>query len=215
LAIAAPTPVSALVHSSTLVTAGIFLLIRFNNSVVINYFFLIVLGLFTLCMAGVIANFEWDIKKLIAFSTLRQLRFIVLSLSRGLLLLCFFHLICHALFKAALFITSGVIIHSTDRSQDFRNSSLFVRITPLLGARSIICILCLAGFPFLSGFFSKDFILDRFSFFFFFFFFFLISVLLTISYSLRFSFYIIIYLLTVRKKIVLFYDILYYIILPV
>jgi len=136
-------------------------------------------------------------------------------LARGLLLLCFFHLICHALFKAALFITSGVIIHSLDRRQDFRNSVLFNQITPLLRASSIICILCLCGFPFLSGFFSKDFILDRFRFSFFFFFLFLISVLLTISYSLRFSFYLIIFLLTVRNKLFIIYDILYFILIPI
>lgn len=214
-AIAAPTPVSSLVHSSTLVTAGVFLLIRFNVTVIRGYFFLMCVSVLTIIMAGLMANFEWDIKKLIAFSTLSQLGFIVLSLRGGLVLFCFFHLLCHALFKASLFITSGVIIHNLDRGQDFRNSTIFVKITPIVGARVVVCVLCLCGFPFLSGFFSKDFILDRFSFSFFFFLFFLIAVVLTVSYSLRFSFYIMGCIFTIRRKIFQIYDSLIFIILPV
>jgi NADH-ubiquinone oxidoreductase chain 5 len=111
-------------------------------------------------MAGLIAVFEWDMKKLIAFSTLSQLGFIVFSLGRGLFFFCFFHLVCHALFKASLFIVSGVLIHNEDRNQDFRNINMFAKITPFLSSRVVVCLLCLCGFPFLSGFFSKDLILD-------------------------------------------------------
>ena len=78
----------------------------------------------------------------------------------GLTLFCFFHLLTHALFKASLFMCSGVIIHSSDNSQDFRNGPSFVSLTPLLCVCILICLLCLCGFPFTSGFYSKDFILD-------------------------------------------------------
>jgi NADH-ubiquinone oxidoreductase chain 5 len=160
MAIAAPTPVSSLVHSSTLVTAGVFLLIRFNFMVIPLSYFLLVLRVMTLLIAGVIANFEWDLKKLIALSTLSQLGFMIFSYSIGLVLFSFFHLIRHALFKASLFMSSGVIIHSMDNRQEFRNSGLFTQVKPLLSMAVVVCLICLCGFPFTSGFFSKDLILD-------------------------------------------------------
>jgi len=175
-AMAAPTPVSSLVHSSTLVTAGIFLLIRFNITVKFSFRWLLSISLITILMAGLMANYEWDIKKLIAYSTLSQLGFMVISLSGQLVFFTFFHLLCHALFKASLFIVSGVIIHNLDSSQDFRNRTSFLKSAPLLGVSVLVCLLCLCGFPFLSGFFSKDLILDGISNNFFFFFFFLIYV---------------------------------------
>lgn len=194
-AMSAPTPVSSLVHSSTLVTAGIFILLRFENILVRVSWILLVISLGTMLIAGLCANFEWDLKKIIAFSTLSQLGFMMFSLRQGLVFFCFFHLLCHALFKAALFIVSGVIIHNIDSFQDFRSSFNFSYLGSLrVGV--VVCVLCLCGFPFLSGFFSKDFILDSVRVSLFFFLLFLLSVLLTISYSIRFRFYVLKSILT-------------------
>lgn len=212
---AAPTPVSSLVHSSTLVTAGIFLLIRFNITVKFSFRWLLSISLITILMAGLMANYEWDIKKLIAYSTLSQLGFMVISLSGQLVFFTFFHLLCHALFKASLFIVSGVIIHNLDSSQDFRNRTSFLKSAPLLGVSVLVCLLCLCGFPFLSGFFSKDLILDGISNNFFFFFLFMLAVGLTLRYSLRFSFYSIKIVGSVRNKILMFYDSIVFVTLPV
>jgi len=100
-AMAAPTPVSALVHSSTLVTAGVYLLVRFSPSFSywLNIILLLVSGL-TMFMASLGANFEFDLKRIIALSTLRQLGLIIITISIGLPSLTFFHLLTHALFKA-------------------------------------------------------------------------------------------------------------------
>lgn len=214
-AIAAPTPVSSLVHSSTLVTAGIFLLVRFNITVNVSFRWLLSISLITILIAGIIANYEWDIKKLIAYSTLRQLGFIVISLRAQLIFFTFFHLLCHALFKASLFIVSGVMIHNLDSRQDFRNSTSFLQATPILGVRVLVCLLCLCGFPFLSGFFSKDLILDGISNNFLFFFFFMVAVGLTLSYSLRFSYYSIKIVGCVRNKLLIFYDSVFFVAFPV
>lgn len=214
-AIAAPTPVSSLVHSSTLVTAGVFLLIRFREVLFKIRNFLIFVSLRTLLLAGVMASSEWDIKKTIAFSTLRQLGFIIFSLSLGMSLYCFFHLLCHALFKASLFIVSGVIIHNLDSRQDFRNLRRFSRITPLVTSRVVVCLLCLCGFPFISGFFSKDLILDGARTEVFVIMCFMLGVFLTTNYSLRFCFYSIKSGILRRFKIFIFYDVVFYIMLPV
>ena len=108
-AMAAPTPVSALVHSSTLVTAGVYLLIRFRPSFSywLNVVLLLVSGL-TVFVAGLEANFEFDLRKIIALSTLRQLGLIIITISVGLSGLAFFHLLTHALFKALLFICAEI-----------------------------------------------------------------------------------------------------------
>ena len=113
-AIAAPTPVSALVHSSTLVTAGVYLLIRINLIIIeidIRYILLLI-GIITMIIAGFTAIIEIDIKKIIALSTLRQLGIIILTLGIGNPILSFFHLLSHAFFKAMLFICAGIIIHN-------------------------------------------------------------------------------------------------------
>lgn len=193
-AIAAPTPVSALVHSSTLVTAGVYLLIRFND-VLINWwiaqFLLLVSGL-TIFIAGLGANFEFDLKKIIALSTLRQLGLIISILSIGFYKLAFFHLLTHALFKALLFMCAGSIIHNIKNSQDIRIiGSLRIRI-PLTCSCFNVANLALCGIPFLAGFYSKDLILEIvmlsyvnvFSFFLFFF-----STGLTVCYSFRLVYY--------------------------
>jgi len=116
---AAPTPVSALVHSSTLVTAGVYILIRLNIVIQFNYL-LFVISLSTLFMSGVGANFEMDLKKIIALSTLSQLGLIIMSLAFGFRDLAFFHLISHALFKSLLFLCAGVFIHRLGDWQDIR-----------------------------------------------------------------------------------------------
>jgi len=159
---AAPTPVSALVHSSTLVTAGVYLLIRHNFFVYINGSTSLVfwLGLITIVIAGGSALFEIDIKKVIALSTLRQLGVIFFSLGLCLPYLTFFHLICHAYFKAMLFIAAGAIIHRVKDYQDIRKIGTKASTFPLLGAVVLIANLSLCGFPFIAGFYSKDSILE-------------------------------------------------------
>lgn len=158
-AMAAPTPVRALVHSSTLVTAGVYLLIRFNS---FSYEWILAFGSLTMIIAGFCACAEIDIKKIVALSTLSQLGVIIVSLSLIQKDFCFFHLITHAMFKALLFICVGVGIHTIYGSQDFRSfsgtsSSLIWPITFLL-----VSNLSLLGFPFISGFYRKDLILESF-----------------------------------------------------
>lgn len=193
-AIAAPTPVSALVHSSTLVTAGVYLLIRFNYLFLdtnLGKFLLLISGL-TIFIAGLGANFEFDLKKIIALSTLRQLGLIIRILAIGFYKLAFFHLLTHALFKALLFMCAGAIIHNIKNSQDIRDMGSLTIFMPLTIACLNVANLALCGFPFLAGFYSKDIILEivlvselnLFSVFLFFF-----STGLTVSYSFRLFYY--------------------------
>nr|YP_009045241.1 NADH dehydrogenase subunit 5 [Athyma perius]AHA03579.1 NADH dehydrogenase subunit 5 [Athyma perius] len=161
-AMAAPTPVSALVHSSTLVTAGVYLLIRFNN-VLVEMFFLKFLLLFsglTMMMAGICANYEFDLKKIIALSTLSQLGLMMSILSMGFYDLAFFHLLTHAMFKALLFMCAGVIIHMMNNNQDIRMMGGISFYIPLTSLCMNISNLALCGIPFLAGFYSKDLILE-------------------------------------------------------
>jgi NADH-ubiquinone oxidoreductase chain 5 len=188
-AMAAPTPVSSLVHSSTLVTAGVFLIVRFRAVIFPYSFFLLSIGIITLLLAGLMANYEWDLKKLIAYSTLSQLGFIVTTFSIGLIILSFFHLITHAMFKASLFISAGTIIHRGDNRQEFRNSFNTQFSKPFISRAIFLCLLCLSGIPFTSGFFSKDIILDGGRVFFLLFFFYFLGVFFTIIYSFRFFVY--------------------------
>jgi len=193
-AMAAPTPVSALVHSSTLVTAGVYLLIRFRELLGVSYvlFFLSVL---TILISGLGANFEIDLKKIIALSTLRQLGVIIISLSLGMVELAYFHLLTHALFKSLLFLCAGVYIHGFKDIQDIRNLGGIGQSAPLTSFYFLGCSLALCGFPFISGFYSKDLILELY---------FgdeincliygvvLLSTLFTITYSVRLFYYILI-----------------------
>jgi len=162
-AIAAPTPVSALVHSSTLVTAGVFLLFRFYPSLSLSLYFnkvLLIFGTITAVIAGLSAIVECDIKKIIALSTLSQLGVMMVSLGMGVPLLSFFHLLTHALFKALLFLCAGTLIHLHGHSQDLRFiGNLGLRI-PLLSSSLVISNLALCGSPFLAGFYSKDLVLE-------------------------------------------------------
>nr|UJG45378.1 NADH dehydrogenase subunit 5 [Nemoura flexuosa] len=193
-AMAAPTPVSALVHSSTLVTAGIYLLIRFNVLLAgtsLGTFLLLFAGL-TMFMAGLGANFEFDLKKIIALSTLSQLGLMMSILAMGFPKLAFFHLLTHALFKALLFMCAGAIIHNMKDSQDIRFMGGLVVHMPLTSSCFNLSNLALCGTPFLAGFYSKDLILEIaslsylnvFSFILYFF-----STGLTVCYSLRLVYY--------------------------
>nr|QXI86611.1 NADH dehydrogenase subunit 5 [Allognathotermes hypogeus]QXT44187.1 NADH dehydrogenase subunit 5 [Allognathotermes hypogeus] len=163
-AMAAPTPVSALVHSSTLVTAGVYLLIRFSPSFSywLNTFLLLVSGL-TMFMAGLGANFECDLKSIIALSTLSQLGLMIMTISIGLSSLAFFHLLTHALFKALLFMCAGGVIHSMGDSQDIRFMGGMSVYMPFTSSCLMVSNFALCGMPFLAGFYSSDFILEMFS----------------------------------------------------
>nr|YP_010231162.1 NADH dehydrogenase subunit 5 [Paralimna concors]QSV37205.1 NADH dehydrogenase subunit 5 [Paralimna concors] len=193
-AMAAPTPVSALVHSSTLVTAGVYLLIRFNillSNSSLGQFMLLISGL-TMFMAGLGANYEFDLKKIIALSTLSQLGLMMSILSMGYYKLAFFHLLTHALFKALLFMCAGAIIHNMNNNQDIRLMGSMGIFMPMTSACFNVANLALCGMPFLAGFYSKDMILEMvmlssvnmFSFFLYFF-----STGLTVCYSFRLVYY--------------------------
>nr|YP_009467171.1 NADH dehydrogenase subunit 5 [Bombyx lemeepauli]ARB51932.1 NADH dehydrogenase subunit 5 [Bombyx lemeepauli] len=165
-AMAAPTPVSALVHSSTLVTAGVYLLIRFNYLLVDMFFFkvLLFLSILTMFMSGISANYEFDLKKIIALSTLSQLGLMMSILSLGFPNIAFFHLLTHAMFKALLFMCAGVIIHMMNDIQDIRYMGGISLYVPLTSLCLNVSNLSLCGIPFLSGFYSKDLILEMVSF---------------------------------------------------
>jgi len=161
-AIAAPTPVSALVHSSTLVTAGVYLIIRLNfifcRSNRTNL--LLFMGIITILLAGAAAIFEMDMKKVIALSTLRQLGVIIMILGGMEPVLSFFHLLRHAYFKAILFICAGMIIHNIKDYQDIRKIRIISNIMPVTFRVIMVANLSLCGLPFLRGFYSKDIILE-------------------------------------------------------
>ena len=161
-AIAAPTPVSSLVHSSTLVTAGVYLLIRhetfFSQNNMTSY--IIIIGIFTMFMASVRALFETDLKKMVALSTLRQLGIMFLSLGLGRFLLRYFHLLTHAFFKALLFLATGAIIHRRKDYQDLRLTGARSQALPTINRFILIARFSLIGLPFISAFFSKEIILE-------------------------------------------------------
>nr|AOY39663.1 NADH dehydrogenase subunit 5 [Scolytinae sp. BMNH 1040065] len=193
-AMAAPTPVSSLVHSSTLVTAGVYLLIRVNDLITPAIFnFLLYLGLFTMFMAGLAANFEYDLKKIIALSTLSQLGMMMIILCMGGSNLAFFHLLTHALFKALLFMCAGVIIHNLGDIQDIRFLGGQIYFLPFTCMCMSISNFALCGIPFMAGFYSKDLIAEFLSMSFlgwFVYLIFYLSVGLTVSYSMRLSYFI-------------------------
>ena len=161
-AIAAPTPVSALVHSSTLVTAGVFLLYRFYDIIAsskIIQLILIIRGLSTAILAGIRATYENDIKKIIALSTLSQLGIITICLGAKLPNLALFHIISHAIFKALLFIAAGTIISLNLHNQDLRLYGQFLNLSPITTSSLIISRIALMGIPFITGYYSKHAIL--------------------------------------------------------
>jgi len=190
-AMAAPTPVSALVHSSTLVTAGVYLIIRFWPFISFYFevvFFLQFIRVVTIFLSGFSALFETDMKKVIALSTLSQLRVILFAVSFGFSFLGLFHLYTHALFKALLFLCAGCLIHSFSNVQDLRNLGSCWSVSSFLIIFFNLANLALCGFPFLGGFFSKDAVLERFLFSeirFLFFFFLFLATSFTVAYRVR------------------------------
>lgn len=156
-AIAAPTPVSALVHSSTLVTAGVYIIVRFGElleRLMIDCLF--ILSLITIIIAGSGGLVETDIKKVVALSTLSQVGIIMFVASVGATIVCFFHLVIHAFFKALMFMCVGGVIFYTGGCQDGRvYGGLWFKI-PLTCGLLIFTNISLIGFPFMSGFYSKE-----------------------------------------------------------
>uniref|UniRef100_A0AAU6PCH8 NADH-ubiquinone oxidoreductase chain 5 n=1 Tax=Complanledra complana TaxID=3078487 RepID=A0AAU6PCH8_9HEMI len=157
-AMSAPTPISALVHSSTLVTAGIYLSIRFMNKVNKNW--MLMMSMLTMMMSSICANFEFDIKKIIALSTLSQLSMMMSSILLGMKEMSFLHLITHAMFKSLLFMCAGIMIFYTNNNQDIRNLSQTYKTLPMTTSCFSISTLALCGIPFMSGFYSKDLIIE-------------------------------------------------------
>lgn len=193
-AMAAPTPVSALVHSSTLVTAGVYLLIRFYKPLLEMGLTkpLLIVAIITMFIAGISANFEMDMKKIIALSTLRQLGLIITAIGLGLPKIAYFHILSHALFKALLFICAGNVIHASLDNQDLRKIGFITNQIPVTSACINTANLALCGAPFLAGFYSKDLILEIINYINMPHVVLTISILataLTISYSLRISYY--------------------------
>nr|WAO28732.1 NADH dehydrogenase subunit 5 [Megascolecidae sp. BS2]WAO28745.1 NADH dehydrogenase subunit 5 [Megascolecidae sp. BS7] len=162
-AMAAPTPVSALVHSSTLVTAGVFLLIRFYPFLSSTTWFnqlLLLIAVCTTTMAGLSAMTECDMKKIIALSTLSQLGMMMAAMGLGMVDLAYFHMVTHALFKALLFICAGTLIHSHMHSQDLRWMGNITAQMPTTTSCFMLANMALCGAPFMSGFYSKDMIVE-------------------------------------------------------
>nr|QCS25202.1 NADH dehydrogenase subunit 5 [Angiostrongylus cantonensis]QCS25226.1 NADH dehydrogenase subunit 5 [Angiostrongylus cantonensis] len=189
-AMSAPTPVSSLVHSSTLVTAGLILLMNFDL-MISNFFvmlFLLLIGLFTMFFSSIMALFEEDMKKVVALSTLSQMGFMMFTLGMGLHFISLLHLLSHALFKSCLFMQVGYLIHSNFGQQDSRFYGNNGGLIMFVQLQMMITLFCLCGLFFTSGMVSKDLILELFffnSYYMMLGLFFLISVFLTFGYSYR------------------------------
>lgn len=161
-AMAGPTPVSALIHAATMVTAGIYMIARSNVLYSLAPFTLqivAVIGLATALLAASIAIRQNDIKKVLAYSTVSQLGFMFLALGVGAYTVAVFHVMTHAFFKALMFLGSGSVIHAMDGEQDIRKMGGLGKKMRITSITFLIGCLAISGFPFLSGFFSKDAIL--------------------------------------------------------
>ena len=165
-AMAGPTPVSALIHAATMVTAGIYLVCRLSGVFTLSPAAMLVVasaGAFTALFAATIALVQRDIKKVLAYSTVSQLGYMFLGVGVGAFTAGFFHVLTHAFFKACLFLGAGSVIHAmharihdTDASQDVNNMGGLKKYLPLTHATFLVSVLAIAGMPLTSGFFSKD-----------------------------------------------------------
>ena len=158
-----PTPVSALIHAATMVTAGVFLLLRlvqllkyYENCLILISF----IGGITAIVAATIGLFQNDIKKVIAYSTCSQLGYMILSCGLNNYSGSLFHLMNHAFFKALLFLSAGAIIHSMLDQQDMRRMGMLLKYLPISHLMILIGSLAIMGIPFLTGFYSKEFMLE-------------------------------------------------------
>ena len=158
-----PTPVSALIHAATMVTAGVFLVVRCSPIFEYSQFalnFVTLIGMITAFFAASVALVQNDIKRIIAYSTCSQLGYMFFAAGIGAYHVAIFHLFTHAFFKALLFLGSGSVIHSLNDEQDIRNMGGLWRSMPYTWIAMLIGTLALTGFPFLSGFYSKDAIIE-------------------------------------------------------
>jgi NADH-quinone oxidoreductase subunit L len=165
-AMAGPTPVSALIHAATMVTAGIYLVCRMAGIFVLSpaaMFVVAVIGALTALFAATIALVQRDIKKVLAYSTVSQLGYMFLGVGVGAFTAGFFHVLTHAFFKACLFLGAGSVIHAmharihdTDASQDVNNMGGLKKYLPWTHLTFFVSVLAIAGLPLTSGFFSKD-----------------------------------------------------------
>src|SRR5947209_5572430 len=158
-----PTPLSALLHAATMVTAGVFLLVRcsfiFEKSDLI-LFFIIIIGSCTALFSSIVATYQYDIKKIIAYSTCSQLGYMFFSAGLSNYNVTLFHLFNHAFFKALLFLGAGSIISALLDEQDYRRMGSLVYKMPFTYLSIFIGSMAIIGFPFLTGFYSKDFLLE-------------------------------------------------------
>jgi NADH-quinone oxidoreductase subunit L len=158
-AMAGPTPVSALIHAATMVTAGIYMIARSNilftlSPVTMNV--IAIIGIATVLLAALIALTQTDIKKVLAYSTVSQLGYMFLGLGVGAYTGSFFHVLTHAFFKALLFLGAGSVIHAVSGEQDMRNMGGLRKKLPVTFWTMLIATIAISGIPPFSGFFSKD-----------------------------------------------------------
>jgi NADH-ubiquinone oxidoreductase chain 5 len=163
MAMEGPTPVSALIHAATMVTAGVYLLMRSSPLIEYGSTVLIIclwLGAITTIFSSLIGLFQQDIKKVIAYSTMSQLGMMVIAIGLSAYNVALFHLINHAFYKGLLFLGAGSVIHAVGDNQDFRKYGGLIKYLPLTYSIILIASLSLVAFPFMTGFYSKDFILE-------------------------------------------------------
>nr|YP_010954980.1 NADH dehydrogenase subunit 5 [Cheiracanthium brevispinum]WMX19913.1 NADH dehydrogenase subunit 5 [Cheiracanthium brevispinum] len=160
LAMAAPTPISALVHSSTLVTAGVYMLLRIMSNHMNLSIMLMIIASMTAIYSSLTACWEQDLKKIIAYSTLSQIAMMMFAISMNAFNLAFIHLIIHALFKSTMFLCAGTMIHES-MYQDMRMMGMSMMMLSIPSSTMGITSMALMGVPFMSGFFSKDSIIEN------------------------------------------------------